>query len=767
MKISNKVLFCSMILVVCGMGSCNETTEWSPWDCSMTGEGCVPEPEPEPAPEPEPSAKDCGAIAHGQNGCLQGNIVLCHDGEAGVIEGGDCVAHSQYCTPDETAESGFVCKSLDTTDCVFNDDVFAKDSRVCDGNVLRTCSEETDSAWSEGTDCADNENGEVYCDPSLNACRAYRACGESGDIAHGAVVCNDEGTDKAKCEDGTLVELTGDEACPVVENATSVCTFDTEATCSFVCNTGYTQVLDACQAIETCNAEGEIYNSESNTCVCDTANHWAGTAGSCACEDGYVPVNGQCELKTTCDANKEIYISETNTCACDTDNHWTGTAGSCACETGYVLVNGQCELKKTCDANKEIYISETNTCVCDTDNHWTGAAGSCACETGYVTVNGQCELKKTCDANKEIYNSTSNTCACDTAKHWAGTAGSCACETGYVLVNGQCELKKTCDANKEIYNSASNTCSCNTANHWIGTVGSCTCETGYLLIDGHCELKKTCDPLKEIYHASSNTCTCDTAKHWVGSAGGCMCETGVQVGSSCKNPVIGDMITFGSYEQDNDLTNGKEPITWRVLDYDSQKRIALVLSEKALDTRAFNEDNSSGCTYDRSTIRSWMNGYDKAQNDLKKDFTTNNFIDTAFTPEEQDRIAKTLVVPDKNPKADENPEYNYVTGYMTEDKIFLLSITEVNKYLPTSSDKQADTTRYAVKKGARVVASVSHNDTENGSCNDPHCWALWWLRTNGQYTTYKTYVYNSTISVNGNFLAISHMSVRPALWVKY
>ena len=671
MKISNKVLFCSMILVVCGMGSCNETTEWSPWDCSMTGEGCVPEPEPEPAPEPEPSAKDCGAIAHGQNGCLQGNIVLCHDGEAGVIEGGDCVAHSQYCTPDETAESGFVCKSLDTTDCVFNDDVFAKDSRVCDGNVLRTCSEETDSAWSEGTDCADNENGEVYCDPSLNACRAYRACGESGDIAHGAVVCNDEGTDKAKCEDGTLVELTGDEACPVVENATSVCTFDTEATCSFVCNTGYTQVLDACQAIETCNAEGEIYNSESNTCVCDTANHWAGTAGSCACEDGYVPVNGQCELKTTCDANKEIYISESNTCACDTDNHWTGTAGSCACETGYVLVNGQCELKKTCDANKEIY------------------------------------------------------------------------------------------------NSASNTCSCNTANHWIGTVGSCTCETGYLLIDGHCELKKTCDPLKEIYHASSNTCTCDTAKHWVGSAGGCMCETGVQVGSSCKNPVIGDMITFGSYEQDNDLTNGKEPITWRVLDYDSQKRIALVLSEKALDTRAFNEDNSSGCTYDRSTIRSWMNGYDKAQNDLKKDFTTNNFIDTAFTPEEQDRIAKTLVVPDKNPKADENPEYNYVTGYMTEDKIFLLSITEVNKYLPTSSDKQADTTRYAVKKGARVVASVSHNDTENGSCNDPHCWALWWLRTNGQYTTYKTYVYNSTISVNGNFLAISHMSVRPALWVKY
>ena len=28
----------------------------------------------------------------------------------------------------------------------------------------------------------------------------------------------------------------------------------------------------------------------------------------------------------------------------------------------------------------------------------------------------------------------------------------------------------------------------------------------------------------------------------------------------------GDIITFGSYEQDNDTSNGAEPIEWRVLD---------------------------------------------------------------------------------------------------------------------------------------------------------------------------------------------------------
>lgn len=46
-----------------------------------------------------------------------------------------------------------------------------------------------------------------------------------------------------------------------------------------------------------------------------------------------------------------------------------------------------------------------------------------------------------------------------------------------------------------------------------------------------------------------------------------------------KADVVKDhVITFGAYEQDNDLTNGKEPIEWIVLDVDKKTNRALVIS---------------------------------------------------------------------------------------------------------------------------------------------------------------------------------------------
>ena len=50
-----------------------------------------------------------------------------------------------------------------------------------------------------------------------------------------------------------------------------------------------------------------------------------------------------------------------------------------------------------------------------------------------------------------------------------------------------------------------------------------------------------------------------------------------------KNIIVGDYISFGSYEQDNDVTNGKEPIEWLVLDVQEGK--AKILSRYALNCR--------------------------------------------------------------------------------------------------------------------------------------------------------------------------------------
>ena len=637
---------------------------------------------------------DCGTIRHTQIGCKENNIVLCQDGKTSVVEGGDCVSESKSCFADASSDIGFVCKTATPTDCQWKDGLLAQDQTVCDGNVLRKCSEEIDGTLSPGVDCADNDDGKIYCDPTLNQCRTYRDCVENGDIPHGAVVCNSKGTNKAQCQDGRLVNLSGADACPIVENASTVCTFTTEAECTYSCNKGYVQIKNACQRIASCNPYKEVYDSESNSCTCDNANHWVGTVGSCRCENGYLQIGGQCEAQKSCDATKEVYDSESNTCTCDNANHWVGTVGSCTCENGYVQIGGQCKAQKTCDATKEIYDAKTNTCTCDNANHWVGMVGSCTCENGYLQIGWQCELKKTCDASKEVYDSESNSCTCDNANHWVGTAGSCTCETGYVAVGGQCEVKKSCDAVTEIYDAVSNTCACDNANHWVGTAGSCTCETGYELS-----------------------------------------------GTVCRSISVGDIVTFGHYEQDNDTDNGKEPIEWRVLDINEEGQL-LLLSDKALDVQPYNT-KAIYITWEKSTIRSWLNGYEASYNTVGKDYTAENFIDAAFTAEEKAKI----VISDE-----------------PADKIFLLYFGELQTYFATDADRKADATRYAVKKGACVQGSEHTSIDYNGTCSDVHCFSSWWLRRLGN--TDAPYV-RWDGGLDYSRVDYPHHAVRPALWMNF
>ena len=703
---------------------------------------------------------DCGTIRHTQIGCKENNIVLCQDGKTSVVEGGDCVSESKSCFADASSDIGFVCKTATPTDCQWKDGLLAQDQTVCDGNVLRKCSEEIDGTLSPGVDCADNDDGKIYCDPTLNQCRTYRDCVENGDIPHGAVVCNSKGTNKAQCQDGRLVNLSGADACPIVENASTVCTFTTEAECTYSCNKGYVQIKNACQRIASCNPYKEVYDSESNSCTCDNANHWVGTVGSCRCENGYLQIGGQCEAQKSCDATKEVYDSESNTCTCDNANHWVGTVGSCTCENGYVQIGGQCKAQKTCDATKEIYDAKTNTCTCDNANHWVGMVGSCTCENGYLQIGWQCELKKTCDASKEVYDSESNSCTCDNANHWVGTAGSCVCETGYVAVGGQCEVKKSCDAVTETYDAVSNTCACDAAKHWTGTTGSCTCETGYLLIGGQCEAQKSCDAVTEIYDVVTNTCACDNANHWVGTAGSCTCETGYELsGTVCNRSIsVGDIVTFGHYEQDNDTDNGKEPIEWRVLDINEEGQL-LLLSDKALDVRPYNT-KMIYITWEESTIRSWLNGYEASYNRVGKDYTAENFIDAAFTAEEKAKILTS------NVPAHKNPSYSTSPGNPTTDKIFLLSIVEAQTYFATDADRIADATRYAVKKGAYVKGSETGKYSYDGTCSDVHCLSEWWLRSRGAYDEDAEYVQVGGDTYYCGVVSVRHV-VRPALWVNF
>ena len=238
-----------------------------------------------------------------------------------------------------------------------------------------------------------------------------------------------------------------------------------------------------------------------------------------------------------------------------------------------------------------------------------------------------------------------------------------------------------------------------------------------------------------------------------------------------------DNITFGHYEQDDDTTNDKEPITWLVLDKNDKGQY-LIISEKVLDVKPYNvkpskvpiggyQDGDSqivisantginSITWENSTIRSWLNGYDESFNTVGDNYTNDNFIDTAFTAEEKAMIVSS------NISADSNPNFSTPPGNATTDKIFLLSIAEVQNYFSNDANRLADATNYTMNRGADIEA------TSDEAPADAHHYTHWWLRTPGDDIDYAAVVDNKgNIFMEGAIVDIHLVGVRPVLWVQY
>lgn len=190
----------------------------------------------------------------------------------------------------------------------------------------------------------------------------------------------------------------------------------------------------------------------------------------------------------------------------------------------------------------------------------------------------------------------------------------------------------------------------------------------------------------------------------------------------------GDTVLFGEYEQDNNTSNGKEDVEWLVLEVKDGK--ALVVSKYALDCKQYNTSNTD-VTWETCTLRKWLN---------------NDFINAAFSSYEKAMIPTVTVSADKNST---NP------GNATQDQVFLLSITEANKYFGSDSARQCKPTDYAFANGAYV-------NSVNGNCG-------WWLRSPGvtQYSAHSAaYVHNSGgVYESGSDVDIGTSAVRPAMWI--
>ena len=194
------------------------------------------------------------------------------------------------------------------------------------------------------------------------------------------------------------------------------------------------------------------------------------------------------------------------------------------------------------------------------------------------------------------------------------------------------------------------------------------------------------------------------------------------------NLQVGDTFKFGHYEQDNNLNSGAEAIEWEVLAAEGDS--VLVISRYGLDAKQYNSANFSE-TWETSSLREWLNG---------------EFYNSVFNASEQARIRQMTV---KNP---DNPEYGTQGGNDTEDRIFLLSIEEVNRYFGTDTARQCKATAYAEANGAWVSSS-------NG-------YSWYWLRTPGIYNNTAAYIRdNGYVLARGDLTVCTDILVRPALWL--
>ena len=172
-----------------------------------------------------------------------------------------------------------------------------------------------------------------------------------------------------------------------------------------------------------------------------------------------------------------------------------------------------------------------------------------------------------------------------------------------------------------------------------------------------------------------------------------------------KGVQAGDVIKFGSYEQDGDILNGKEPIEWRVLEVEGDR--AYVVSEKGLDAHAFNEDADDGNDWNSSDLKAW----------LEEDFASQAFTDD---------------------------EMNEIDGTPT-----LLSDDEAYRYFYSDECRICMPTQQAVNNGVR-------KDDHSGACS-------WWLRSPDDDSFHAAGV-TSDGGVGSGGICVDN-AVRPALWI--
>lgn len=208
-------------------------------------------------------------------------------------------------------------------------------------------------------------------------------------------------------------------------------------------------------------------------------------------------------------------------------------------------------------------------------------------------------------------------------------------------------------------------------------------------------------------------------------------------GGTMNTLTINKTISFGGYD-------------WRVLDV--QNGQALLLCDKVIEKKRYHS-SLVAITWAECELREYLNG---------------SFYDSLGA--DRERIVETQI---SNPQ---NLWAGTVGGNSTRDRVFLLSIEEIDKYFGNSGE-YADKIRKSWSKNEMKFhqdndgwyISNEHNKSRIAEgINGEACW--WWLRSPGKNTKHSTAAAlvnaNGLISVDGNNVNQNAGGVRPALWLK-
>lgn len=182
---------------------------------------------------------------------------------------------------------------------------------------------------------------------------------------------------------------------------------------------------------------------------------------------------------------------------------------------------------------------------------------------------------------------------------------------------------------------------------------------------------------------------------------------------------VGDVVPLGVYEQDNNSSNGKETLKWKILKKESNR--VLVVSNVCIDNISYYLNTNGINTWETSNVRTWLN---------------ETFV-SAFNAKERNIILYSNI---------ENETYvlNSSSGNNTKDYIFLLSLGEAQSYLGRDADRACSFSKAAEKDAYNM---------------------FWWLRTKGKGDYAAVYVNKNGEIITKGISYTYALGIRPAMWL--